>query len=102
MISDFHIDLTEIQWQIICHTHAHIKMFCSNPLETNDFMTSNEFMLTHAQNLIYILDHNKLKKYRLISNIIFFTIETDILIFLTLEWPRMIRRNKNSPYNVDI
>ena len=57
-----------------------IEMSCIFPLKSKDFVTSNEFMLTHARYLMYILVHNKLKKSKLIS-INFLTIETDVLSF---------------------
>ena len=54
------------------HLICYIEMFRINPLKSKELMTSNEFMLTHARYLIYILVHNKLKKSKLTSNIIFF------------------------------
>ena len=45
-------------------------MFRGNPLKSQDFAFLTEFMFTHARYLIYILVHNKLKKSKLVSNVI--------------------------------
>ena len=63
---------------------SYIEMFRINTLRSKDYLTSNEFMMTNARNLIYILVYNKLRK--ILSNIIFFTRETDIYYSLNLDF----------------